>query len=771
MAITNLDKKVSQNDARRVKDMRNPPKFEPGFEPSFMEEKSEDDLGFNLDDIFGSSDFSELEGSGFGNDSGQSGFGPIQQGGNQNGFGLSQGVFGDTPNGGFGALQGGLQTGFNGIGQQVQPEPPKPDRLDVVFDALGEASLSLGQVLIETFKSVRNRNADDLGYLSRNMLLTGLGLTAAGVAVGLIGAFNGVKYISFSGFPAHFIAAGILSVGSGLFGLGFAAFQIAKASDEGSLTIPELSNISDEIADDATVDYEDNIGDILNDLFGDSEEDDREGSDGSSVSSLSGYENHYNTGGVIDTPVFAAPIKIDFEEKLAEVRENTYLSREVLFNTFKTFLPCNTPTFADRRDIDENSELFNSLETIALKALCNIAKCELEDVKSHLESATETYFSYELRLKRIRGINKIDDIEREMEAYFRDSSSDTSVNATVDIEGDFYKIIITKGESAVVTFGDVFRQQYACDFVLDTENKLPIITGISELGKVIMDDAKVYDSMLVAGKPRSGKSWYLGSILMMLALFNTPDDVAFIVIDPKESNLFNTFALLPHVLGLHNDKNVLEIMEDIIVNEGSRRKKLLADNKCDDIWALRKKGIKIPVLYLVIDEYITVRNNLGSLDKELDNKLQVIISQLPSQGIRLLFVPHRATGVVNRTNRTMLSFTASVKGDTEDVKDTLGIKQWTRALTKPGDIAIKTSSNRDAMYVRGAALTTSDEANAELIRNAAKAFYKMGVDMPDTSNMRIACNRDEETIRAELSGEVKRIQFNAENVFNDFDNM
>lgn len=225
---------------------------------------------------------------------------------------------------------------------------------------------------------------------------------------------------------------------------------------------------------------------------------------------------------------------------------------------------------------------------------------------------------------------------------------------------------------------------------------------------------------------------------------------------------------MPHVAGLHNDDNILSIMDDLISCEAPARKRLLQDNRCDDIWALRKKGIKLPVLYLVIDEYITVKNNLErkEMDKDLDNKLQIIISQLPSLGIRLMIVPHRATGVVNKTNRTMLQFTASVKGDIDDVNDTLGIKTWKRPLTKPGDIALKTSSSKDAIYVRGPAITTSDEENATLIENVAKAFYKMGVDLPSMDNLVMAANRDEDKIREELIG-THRVQFNASNVFDN----
>lgn len=785
MAI-NFGNKISQDDVSRVRDIRNPPQFDPAFSGSDTEggmgdsPGTDDGFGGLFDDLgdFGSDPsggFGDLGGfgdsGGFGSPSG--GFGdtggfsnPSSSFGNQSsGFGNPSGGF-SNPSGGFGNPNGfGNQSSFggdfqnpfmqqNGM-QQTQQQQKKPDALDKAIDISSEAAVGFGHIIMETVKSIKNRNYDDFGYLSRNMIIAGLSCSGVAVAIGLIGTLRHVSYISFSGMPLQVLGAGLLTFATGLAGLGFSAIKIAQSGGEVQTTIQDIPDIATTEPEDATSDYEDSIGDIMDDLFGDLDDITTEDLDETSSSDIvpDPIEDE-------PEPIFAAPVKVDFNTQLENISENQYLSRETLFNTFKPFFPCNTPTFADRKEVAVDSDIWNYIETLTLKALCNIVKCELDDINSKMEKCEETFFSYEYRMKRIRGLNKTDDIAREIEAYTRDGSADTSKTATVDIEGDFYKIILTKGESAIVTMGDIFRQKYVCDFILDSKNKLPIITGITELGEVVMNDAKIFDTMLIAGKPRSGKSWYVLSILLMLSLFNTPEDVQFIIVDPKESNLFNTFALLPHVAGLHNDKKILEIMDDIIINEGARRKKILSDNRCDDIWALRKKGIKLPILYLVIDEYITVRNNLGAMDKELDNKLQVIISQLPSQGIRLLFVPHRATGVVNKTNRTMLQFTGAVRADIEDVKDTLGIQKWTRALTKPGDIAIKTSAEQNARYVRGAAVTTDDDENAELIKNAAKAFYKMGVDMPDMSNMTIAVNRNEEKIRNELGDTGTRLQYN-----------
>ena len=776
-----LDNRISDEDRQRVIDRRNPPEFEAGFSDSDMASGSD---SFDMDSLFGTSDSFGGSNDPFSSSSG--GFGSSNDpfaSSNGGGFGGSNDPFSNSGNNGFGSQNNGFgnqNNGFGGFGQspfgnqQQQQVQQTPDTIDKAIDAGIDTAKNIGEIMLEMAKSLRLRNADDFGYLSRNSIIAGFSMLVIGIVSGIIGAVGSVKMLSFIGIGGQVALCGGLLATSGICGIGISALILEKIgrSNTGSIDdIPDVPAGDDNFTDE----FEDNIGDEVEDLFGseldglfeDGELEDLMSSNDND-SSQSEEEEEFNPD--VDTPM------LNLSNSLENVQENQYVSRETLFNTFKPMFPKNTPDFSKKTEISVGSNDFTTLETICLKALANVANCQLEEIDSSLEKASESFFSYELRLKRISKVKKTDDLAREIEAYMRENSEDEGVNATVDIEGDFYKIIVTKGESAIVTFGDIFTQRYCCDFFLDNKNKLPMITGIDELGKVIVDDAKNFDTMLIAGKPRSGKSWYVLSILMSLMLFNTPEDVQFCIIDPKESNLFKTIALMPHVCGLHNDEHILDILDDIIEIEAPRRKRLLSDNRCDDIWALRKKGIKLPVLYVVIDEYITVLNNLDKdQQKEFDNKIQVLISQLPSQGIRLIFVPHRATGVVNKTNRTMLQFTAAVRADSADVIDTLGIQKWTRALTKAGDIAVKNSSMKSAAYVRGAALTTDDGDNTIFIETAAKVFYKMGVDIPDMSNMRIACNRDEEHIRQELGGEANRVQFNADDLDNlanvDFNNL
>lgn len=759
----NLANKVSAEDRQTVNSMRNHPDFESGFEQDaggnmddLLGGSSNDDLG-DLNSLFGMDDSSG--GDLFGSSSGMDSMGGLGNTGG-GGFGsLGGDPFGSTSGGLLGAQQNNNPFLMNGQ-QAQQQQQPQQDTFDKVSEGAVESIKATVELLKELIGSTKLRSADDYGYLGRNMIIVGGGLLGGGLISGIVGLAANIRFLSFSSLATQLMLSGGLSLGMGLTSMGTAAFVLTKFGARDNVTPNALDDIPSR-EDNFTSEYEDHNGDILDDLFGDdfdsSVSNDEDDSFDLDTLGSSEDDDLFGDTSLLDD---IEPEPIDFEAELEKINENSVISRQTLFETFKPMLPINTPKFADIDNIDVGTDDFESLETICMKALANLANCQLNEIQSHLETAKETMFSYELRVKRINKVKKTEELAREIEVYMRDNSDDDSVNATVSIEGDFYKIIVTKGETAVVTFGDIFRKDYCSEFFLNNKNKMPMITGINELGEVLLDDAKAFDTMLIAGKPRSGKSWYVLSILMSLMLFNSPELIQFLIIDPKKSNLFKTLSLMPHVFGLHDDSNILKVLDDIIEVEAPRRKEMLANERCDDIWALRDKGVVLPIIYIVIDEYITVINNLDKdQQKEFDTKFQVIISQLPSLGIRLLFVPHRATGIVNKTNRTMIQYTAAVRADIEDVKDTLGVAKWDRALTKPGDTAVKNSNIKNAVYIRGAALTTSDGENSKFIETAAKAFYKMGVDIPDMSNLRIAYNRDEEWIQSECSGTGKRVQF------------
>lgn len=744
MPIGDLKSRVSIADREKAKTLRNPPEFEPGFEGKGSADP--DDYGeMFTDNLFDDSDMGDLGGDLSSNLQGN----PSMGGGLGGGLGGSIGGGLGGLGGGLGGLGGigGLGGGLGGFGTPMKQEAPKKDTLDKAIDFSEESFASMGRIIADLFKSIKTRTADDWGVYSKNMIVASGALTLLAVLISIIGAASGVSALKFTQIPLTIILASVLSLGTGLIIMAGAAFRIASGANRASSTVSDIPDIEQEesLFDDDESDVEDELQSLMGELFGG--EDEKE-----EIIEQKAAEK------------VAEQIGTDFSSKLSTIREKVpLLTREILFNTFKPFFMNCTADYATSTVVDEDSEQFELISTACLKAIAAAGKMELEAVKSRVEVVKENLFSYEILITRDKKLNKMDDIAREMEAYFRDGSKDLSVSATVETEGDYYRVIITKGAPPTVTLGDVLTDPKVCEYFLDTSNLLPSVAGITELGEPILLDHKNYDALMIAGRQRSGKSWAILTILLSMMAFNTPEEVAFLLIDPKESQLFKTLALMPHVCGRHNDSNILQIMRDVIEMEGARRKKLLADNRCDTIWELRRrKNILIPVLYIMVDEFITVKGNLGPNAGELDALMTTIMSQFPSLGIRMMIVPHRAQGVVDKTIRdSLISYKAAFRCEADIVKETLGVTRWDKSLVLPGDCALKVQDMGKEMYVRGLGVTTADELNSELILNIAKAYYKMGVEIPEMKSIGKGYNRNEDFIKHELeigSGS-SRVQF------------
>ena len=744
MPIGNLKDMVSSADLDAARARRNPSEYEEGFGDDMNDDNftfEDDDDGFDSLDGFGDS----------GDEFGSGGFDSFDS-------------FGDSSSSGFDSLDSfGGSSGFGNTGTGLSTNTPaKPDAMDIAMETGGKALSATWRVTLELIKSVKSRNADDWGKLSTNYIKIGAVLMLSSIALGIFGGVSGLKAFKFGRIPIHLLMGGGLVLSTGLIGIGSSALKIIKdgggrEADEGEYFEEEVEPIEENDMDDLfgssdSSEEDDEFDSLMDDLFGDD--------DGDDVDMQSTY--------VDDEPEEEKePEQLGADKVFEQAPSNLgVLNRGMLYEVFKSMFPTNTPGFSDTSELDPSSDEFLALEDLALSALAQAENRPVEELTSRLESVTDAFFCYRLRMSRGNIKSKVEKITEEMEAFFRSNAEDTSVVVTVDIEGKMFRITVTKGKTAIITFGDCFKLTEVEDFYRNPKNIFPIIAGIDTLGKPILTDAKDYSTMLIAGKPRSGKSWYVDSILISMMAFNLPEDVQFLIIDPKESNLFKTIACMPHVCGLHNSKNILQILKDLIDKEGERRNNLLKANHVDDIWALREKGVKLPVLYIVIDEYMTLVGELGKQITELTTLMNTIISQFPSKGIRLIFVPHRAQGVVDKTTRTLIDYVAAVRADNDTVLETLGLKKFKYTLVNRGDTALKLADVRDAMFVKGAAITTSDNNNTEVISYMASTFYKMGVEIPDMSTIGCGYNRDEAEIMDELKGmrESKKVQYDLDDV-------
>lgn len=733
MAIRSTDGMVSDEELDAMDEIDNPPENEPGF-----------------DEEGGSDDGSDGE---FGED-----------------------IFGETDNSAFDGLpdeNGMNMTGDLSMGPGTQAAAPQTPTLsmqiyDAVIQNVKETSPEVAKYVKALVKSIRTRTNDDWGDLGTLYAKCGIGVALFGIIVCIIFGTAGVPGFGLTQMPARTMVGGLAVMIIGMFIIVLAALAINCGYNPERHSLTEIgetvgSNMSFDEAEYNTDEVDpEALDDILSELsedsgFEDEEElsdEDMDDADAFDAEDLYDSPDDYTEEPEEEDEVPGESLTDRYsrlEQNVAE--DQRVITRAQLVELFKPFLETCTPDFSDVVEYERGSKEFKQMKLVITKAIARAQGKDWKTISIELVSVQITLFCYDIRVRRGEKTLNIDNIKAELESYFRDGMDDASVNAVVGIEGDDYRMVLTTGKKAIVTLGDCLKNPEVDAFFKNTKNRMPVICGIDVYGKPMLDDAKLYDQMMIVGKPRSGKSWYVFAMLLQMMMFNTPEDVQFIIIDPKKTPLFYDVGTLPHVCGVQSDDNIIEVMKDLIEKEGERRKAIQAANNCNDIWALRDLGIKVPVLYLVIDEVMTVLGNLKERgqDKEFNVLLNTILTQLPFIGIRIMIVPHRAQGVIEKTTRSLLSFKVAVRAELDAIKETLCTNSFDYVLNNPGDLALSSSKYEKPTYAHGLAISTSDNDLSKFIIQMARLLYKIGVDIPDMKQVGKGHNRDEEAVMKRIS--------------------
>lgn len=761
---------IDDDDIEKQRMIQNPPSHEPGFGGEQPVSDGYDFDSFSDDDAFGS----------FGGDSGGNPFGSFGASSDGQMFGgnsFGGGGFGDTNP--FGTGYGGA---FNQGGEQQSG-----NKSDATTEMLVNSMKDIGAFFLEVFASLRNRTIDDWAELSSLWLTIGGIMAAVGVVSTIVGAVGDMSVLKLGGLGGIGLFGGVMVVAAGFTGLGINTYLKAKGGEYASTggTVTQIqkveqpkeieSQMSNEFGFDLDKDEDDT--DREDDTTGlESDEDD---SITSLISSVFGED--------ADSPMDfigeqkkeeeeeeTEPEEVDYASLQENIKETGLVTRGMLFDTFRDFFPLCSVGFSDIKEYDLGDEEVMKIGTKINQALAVLLPDKDPEIREvQIERLRETHFAFEVTFSRLKVKTlKLENLAEEMVTQFKKGLKDDSVSITIEAIGTKNVALITKGESKPVTIGDCLRNKAVEEYIRDTKHKLPFISGISEIGEVEMMDMQHYLSIVITGKPRSGKSWYVNSILSTLVAFNKPDEIQFVVVDPKKTSLFKKFSLLPHVCGLHDGENILDLFEEVMTSEAERRKRLFADAAVDNIWEFRKScpEVKLPVIMFVIDEIVTIFNDLkkDKKEKEFASYIQKIFTQLPYLGIGLMLIPHRTTGILDKMVRMNVSYKATVMSDAEAIKEEMDTSKFTRPLVSPGDMAVKASAWKAAKYLKGTGVALEDKETRDLLEEMAKAWYKIGVEQPDMSYLGCCVNRDEEDVRDKLRLDGgQRIQYDSYNIDKD----
>lgn len=183
---------------------------------------------------------------------------------------------------------------------------------------------------------------------------------------------------------------------------------------------------------------------------------------------------------------------------------------------------------------------------------------------------------------------------------------------------------------------------------------------------------------LLAGTTGSGKSEFLQTYILSLAVHFHPHEVAFLLIDYKGGGMAQPFKNMPHLLGtitnIEGSSNFSERALASIKSELKRRQRLFDQyevNHINDYTDLYKTNVAkepLPHLFLISDEFAELKSEEPEFIKELVSAARIG----RSLGVHLILATQKPGGVIDNQIWSNARFKVALKvQDASDSKEIL----------------------------------------------------------------------------------------------------
>jgi len=250
------------------------------------------------------------------------------------------------------------------------------------------------------------------------------------------------------------------------------------------------------------------------------------------------------------------------------------------------------------------------------------------------------------------------------------------------------------------------------------KSKLRVALGQDVAGQPVVADLTRMPHLLIAGATGSGKSVCINSIICGLLMQCTPDELRFLMVDPKmvELTIYNG---IPHLLN-----PVITDVEKVIgalkwtTREMDRRYQLLKESGARNVEAYNKKVSRrknedpLPYVIFVIDELADLM--MVSPD-EVERRLCRLAQMARATGIHLVIATQRpsvdvVTGLIKANFPARVSFAVTSQVDSRVVLDVIGAEK----LLGRGDMLYMSSDSSSLARLQGTFV--SDKEIEDLVK-------------------------------------------------------
>lgn len=234
----------------------------------------------------------------------------------------------------------------------------------------------------------------------------------------------------------------------------------------------------------------------------------------------------------------------------------------------------------------------------------------------------------------------------------------------------------------------------------EAEAKLVFGAGKDVAGTPVIVDLEKMPHLLIAGGTGAGKSMGINSIICSILFKASPDDVRFLLIDPKRVELA-CYAELPHLIQpvVSGSDEARQAILDL-VEEMECRFFLLKEGRAKGIAEYNKKAaIKLPHIVMMVDELASL---IRTSSKDLEEALSRLAAMGRATGIHIILATQRPsvdvlTGMIKANMPSRIAFKVASSVDSRIILDTGGAEN----LLGKGDMLLTSPGQSAAMRVHG----------------------------------------------------------------------
>lgn len=310
------------------------------------------------------------------------------------------------------------------------------------------------------------------------------------------------------------------------------------------------------------------------------------------------------------------------------------------------------------------------------------------------------------------------------------------------------------------------RQMIHLSEVLSSEifqthpSKLAIAIGKDIIGEPVVADLAKAPHMLVAGTTGSGKSVGINAMILSILYRTTPDEVRFVMIDPKMLEL-SIYDGIPHLLApVVTDMKLAANALGWCVGEMERRYRLMSGLRVRNLAGYNQKVREAidsgeplfdpassdsddPVPLSPLPYIVVVVDELADLMMVSGKKIEELIARLAQKaraaGIHLIIATQRPsvdviTGLIKANIPTRIAFQVSSKIDSRTILDQMGAE----CLLGQGDMLYLPPGTGYPLRVHGAFVADEEvQAVAEHLKQFGEPRYVEGVlrGLPDAEEL------------------------------------